>query len=609
MKYIISSINDYLKNKANYKGLLFNSPQVVFVRQLIEIYGEENILNSYQSKKKFIKLLKTYGYQNPFNFITLFNDFFQTEQINQSKLIKQKNPYFTKVQKEIINMYFKKGFLQNQNNFFNILFTNKANHPLIVSYNYLTSENELEHEKYFHKQITILKYNQILNMIITTCFYLSLIFFFLCTIYLMPKKTEHQLLKNVIIEYKHYTNNYNTIDIYEEELLNGATPELSPNMIPVIYEDGMWKSADLTKELYNYEKLRWANAVIVKEDKYDYYAKYSLTPIDFSDIYGFFVWIPRFEYQLFNVGYDKVREQMINVRFVNASTPKKTYLKNGEYYTHPAFTATYSNNLSYELNGFWIAKFEPSLNSNKVEFKPQKKTIVNLNMADMWEYATNIDLLYSLSLNSRIITNMEWGAIAYFSYSQYGKLNNDDYQGKNKNIFLNTAMGENWENIETGCSSGRVDGPGSFSCPYNYDVLYYGTGASSTGTIYGIYDLAGGSWECVIGLISCFPIRKNIGGYNGTLYQEKRYYTLYNGGTMHDYNRGLIGDATRETLSSSITNRSWNGNLAYFATPNFPWIKRGGSFRGGSNSGLFDYGITDALPRGDKTFRVILSSK
>ncbi len=45
----------------------------------------------------------------------------------------------------------------------------------------------------------------------------------------------------------------------------------------------------------------------------------------------------------------------------------------------------------------------------------------------------------------------------------------------------------------------------------------------------------------------------------------------------------------------------------YFATSSYPWIKRGGSFRGGSFSGIFDFGITNAIKRGDKTFRVILS--
>ena len=111
-----------------------------------------------------------------------------------------------------------------------------------------------------------------------------------------------------------------------------------------------------------------------------------------------------------------------------------------------------------------------------------------------------------------------------------------------------------------------------------------------------------------MGIISdTTQIKNNIGGYDGIITQEKRYYTQYKSGNMYDYSRGLIGDATRETLSNTIENKSWSGNLAYFATNSYPWIKRGGTFRGGSNSGLFDFGITDALPRGDKTFRVILS--
>ncbi len=45
-------------------------------------------------------------------------------------------------------------------------------------------------------------------------------------------------------------------------------------------------------------------------------------------------------------------EQMIEVKFVNKDTLKKTTIANGLFYTHPAFSTK-----NGELSGFWIVKF------------------------------------------------------------------------------------------------------------------------------------------------------------------------------------------------------------------------------------------------------------
>lgn len=408
-------------------------------------------------------------------------------------------------------------------------------------------------------------------------------------------------------------NNKENLVLYEDPALNGAIPELDERMIPVIYRDGSWLKADPYKAWYDYAKLAWANVVYVTDDTYEKYKDNPVeTIIKMEDILGFFVWIPRFEYKLFNVNNGLSEEQMIDVNIVNKDTPKKEEIKNGLYYTHPAFTAVYDDGSTYELNGFWIAKFEPSYNSQKeVLLLPGKDPIVNINTAQMWQLSLSIKNSYKSGYFSRMITNMEWGAIAYFSYSKYSKLNNDEYEGINKQIFINNAMGDadTWDNIKTGCSSGGVALDGAASCPYNYDVPYYGTGSSSTGNIYGIYDLVGGSWECTMSMVSGKNIKPTIGGYNGALPDDGRYYELYTASDMYDYRRGKIGDATREVISVNYDHHhSWNNNLAYFATVNNPWIKRGGTFRGGTGSGLFDFGITSANPRGDKTFRTILSA-
>ncbi|MBO4600710.1 MAG: hypothetical protein J5634_00520 [Bacilli bacterium] len=424
------------------------------------------------------------------------------------------------------------------------------------------------------------------------------------------------ITKTKVIKRERVTEIYENIEehiVYHDPTLNGADPELTDQMIPVIYDGVYWVKANMQNKWYDYEKLMWANVVIPKPE---FLKKYQNAEpgvvIPEENIYAYFVWVPRYEYELFNVDNKPVKEQMIRVKFVNKDTEKKTSLINGAYYTHPAFTANYSDK-SYELNGFWIAKFEPSLNnSDVVEIKPGKKTLVNLNYADMWNYVVKMRADYNLDYEPRIITNMEWGAIAYLSYSQYSKLNNDDYNAKNKRIFSNTARGNytTYDKMTTGCSGAKFYGMGDSTCLYSYDIPYYGQGASSTGTIYGIYDLSGGAWECTWSIVGTYPLKKNIGGYKGELPDNTRYYTLYKpSNNMYDYSRGQIGDATVETRSKTIENSSWQGNLAYLATTQFPWIKRGGTPKGGGYSGIFDYGITDAKARNDKTFRVIISSK
>ena len=88
-----------------------------------------------------------------------------------------------------------------------------------------------------------------------------------------------------------------------------SKPELASSMIPVVYEDGVWKKADANSKWYNYSEKKWANAVLVREwkgsesgskSRYEYLEAPYGTVINEFDILAYFVWIPRFRYQLFN---------------------------------------------------------------------------------------------------------------------------------------------------------------------------------------------------------------------------------------------------------------------------------------------------------------------
>ena len=118
---------------------------------------------------------------------------------------------------------------------------------------------------------------------------------------------------SVKTNYSNYTNTDNTrvkcslyfTDKYIEPLLNGTDPVLEDPLIPVTIDDnGVVKKADLSKKWYDYETKKWANAVIL-EDETKSYASNEVIPEENIEFY--FVWIPKYRYQLWNLGlYDSL---------------------------------------------------------------------------------------------------------------------------------------------------------------------------------------------------------------------------------------------------------------------------------------------------------------
>ncbi|MEG1648223.1 MAG: hypothetical protein RR325_05665, partial [Bacilli bacterium] len=86
---------------------------------------------------------------------------------------------------------------------------------------------------------------------------------------------------------------------YKEAVLNGADPIIKGNLIPVIIEsDGTVKKSSSKSNYYSYKDKRWANAVILIDKKASYEDG---TIIPEAEIESYFVWIPRYKYQLWNV--------------------------------------------------------------------------------------------------------------------------------------------------------------------------------------------------------------------------------------------------------------------------------------------------------------------
>ena len=223
-----------------------------------------------------------------------------------------------------------------------------------------------------------------------------------------------------------YQVDYNSFD-YElvsnsecSEVINYISrPNLLSNMIPVYYENGAWKKADVDTHWYNYASKKWANAVIVREwksgttgskSRYQYKSALPGTTIFESDILAYFVWIPRFRYQLF----DSNSAVSINVVFEGAFTPKSSGTNEGEWFTHPAFT--YKNQ---ELSGIWVGKYEASLDSSDIVIK-SGGTPLTYSGSDVIEPMGNYNNIYGFDVSPHIIRNSEWAAVSYLSNSKYG---------------------------------------------------------------------------------------------------------------------------------------------------------------------------------------------
>ena len=241
-----------------------------------------------------------------------------------------------------------------------------------------------------------------------------------------------------------YNASYNGFD-YEFVRKNACTeviqyvsrPELADGMIPVVYDDGSWKKADLNSKWYNYSDKKWANAVLVREwksvdtgskSRYEYLESPAGTPILETDILAYFVWIPRFRYQLFSSN----SVTPINIAFESISTSKSQGTAPGQWLTHPAFT--YNN---HELSGIWVGKYEASNSNDSIIVKSGTAwtNIDYVSANDKILSMTNQNNIYGLKgVNTHMVRNSEWGALAYLTNSIYGNLSDNSSTGNNTGI-------------------------------------------------------------------------------------------------------------------------------------------------------------------------------
>ena len=295
-----------------------------------------------------------------------------------------------------------------------------------------------------------------------------------------------------------------------------------------------------------------------------------------------------------------------------------------------------------------------------------------INHSDAYKIAralTDDGNIYGLSnntANSHLMKNSEWGAVAYLSKSQYGqnteeiKVNNANLlSGNRKRTSTSGKSGVDSVYGVTGCTSNETS-KGSITTTIeaingvskntaNANGIYVwnqktGQNASTTGTIYGIYDISGCVWERTADFVS--NGNANLLEFGKSLLDEAKVTYTINGdtkvvtantGTSTKYvtiypysspesstidtasqnnfknNIKIYGDAVRETTSANAGTSnsgwytsSWNSDYSYFPALYYPFFSRGGSLWYGTLAGAFAFSRSDGHSYYFDGFRAVL---
>ena len=413
---------------------------------------------------------------------------------------------------------------------------------------------------------------------------------------------------------------------------------ISEGLIPVVFDTSkgtVVKTISASdSDWYNYDEKKWANAVLVKDKEgthtRSYYQTHLNETINESDILAYFVWIPRYKYKIWTTtASSSGSEQEIEIVFESKDTEKSEGTAVDEYYTHPAFTFG-----DTELDGFWIGKFETTGTDTQPTVKPNLQSLRNQNISTQFATALNFaggtqsgstitfsgNSTYGLTskTDSHMLNNNEWGAVAYLSRSKYGA---------NREVYVNNSSG-----YYTGRSGGNVGGStpinGTYTDQesttqyntygfYTWDgyLLDYGADtqsstrelnkvASTTGNIYGVYDMVGGAWEYIMG-----NFNSTAGNSGFSTFPNDKYINLYSSSIFTGTNSTNNSLCTLATCGGQALyeTKGWYHDSSYFVISNTPWFRRGGSYNAGRGAGIFNSNSYSGTNNALYGFRVALA--
>ena len=323
----------------------------------------------------------------------------------------------------------------------------------------------------------------------------------------------------------------NVIDKPLAPILNGMTPVKWNGITEITTNenDTSWYNYTGKEGAEDNRESKWANA---KDSKGSY-----------------FVWIPRFAYR---ITYYNNEERVIptgycdgrgivdnkgNIKYKLDEGTEIVKTDDKSYIVHPAFETNLDlGGWEKDLAGIWVGKYESSGSISDLKIIPETRSFGAI-MNDAYTSAYN----YNRNKESHLIKNSEWGAVAYLTYSQYGR-NGNEIDINNSSSYI---TGNGGGSVDASSQSGEPN-------PYNTDI---GQKASSTGNIYGIYDLSGGKYERV----AIFNAQSNNLVYGNefasTNGSSTKYATAYVNSSETKsgrkiYEVGKIGDATKEVYTN-----------------------------------------------------------
>ena len=332
---------------------------------------------------------------------------------------------------------------------------------------------------------------------------------------------------------------------------------------------------------------------------------------------------------------DKTIDNSTVVEYNTETTNNYTQFPDG-YVVHPAFengesTGYQNGEWKSEILGIWVAKFQAGIKTTENDTSQKVTTVSNFyypifkGRKFAYNYVT-ASQCYDLSLslddsgnpygltstsNSHLMKSSEWGAVAYLSISQYGYSNGSSSNEKAKNNlsivnFSNVSAspvsnpnnsswkitsitgysapaGKTAQNVMTYSTvsdlTDSVTGSNGTSYAWN-NVLSGsdagdGTKSSTTGNIYGIYDMGGcladytASYINAVGNGNLTTYGKSFANgtstYLATAYPYQTDSNITYPTDYKDFNSAypgfgkIFGDALWETSSGTGSGKAWFG--------------------------------------------------
>lgn len=382
------------------------------------------------------------------------------------------------------------------------------------------------------------------------------------------------------------------------------------------------------------------------------------------------VWIPRYAYKIeWDQGQNTGKVDIVFLMGTTNNNKEGQDVTTFGYKVHPAFTNGKENNYANgewdeEITGIWVSKFEAGYAGQKntasenieiVETNLQylrndqniigeiesEKTYMtypvfigktysynNLEVGEMYDLSQILaqdgnPYGFDESVNSHLIKNSEWGAVSYLAHSKYGRngtkvsINNIDVSNL---VYLAETVTGYTGNTISAIPNTLEEMSGKLKDSYNdKSYAWYteeGKLGSTTGNLYGIYDMNGGSSEYTAGYIK--TIDENLGNlFAKSMMSYKfstKYYTVYNAAntdsnsTNENYNanKEIYGDAITETSLKGSGYNAWFGETSTYIKDNSGFFLRSGEYNRSIYSGLFDFTNHSGHESKSYSFRCVL---